>query len=73
MTMIRKQFYVTAEQDRAVKRLARRYRTTQAGIIRRALDDWLRREEAHDGEIPFAALIGFVDGPGNIDHNAIYG
>ena len=58
--LVRKQTYITAEQDRAVKRLAERHHTTEAEILRRALDDLLRREGMRDGEDPFAALIGFV-------------
>ena len=73
MELIRKQTYITPEQDRALKRLAQRYGTTEAEIVRRALDDWLRREGLREGEDPFASLIGFVDGPSEVDHDDIYG
>ena len=70
--LVRKQTYITAEQDRAVKRLAKRYHTTEAEILRRALDSWLSREGAREGGDPFAALIGFVEGPDEVDHDDIY-
>ena len=72
MELVRKQTYITPEQDRAIKRLAKRYRTTEAEIMRRALAGWLIREEVHEDEGPFAALLGFVDGPSDVDHNDIY-
>ena len=72
MELIRKQTYITLEQDRAVKRLAARYHTTEAEILRRALDSWLGREEARNGEDPFAPLIGFIEGPVEVDHDDIY-
>jgi hypothetical protein len=70
--LVRKQTYITPEQDRAVKRLAERHHTTEAEILRRALDDLLRREGVREGEDPFAALIGFIEGPTEVDHDDIY-
>lgn len=70
--LVRKQTYITLEQDRAVKRLAERYGTTEAEIIRRALTGWLSRESLHGDDDPFAALIGTVDGPAETDHDDIY-
>jgi hypothetical protein len=70
--LVRKQTYITPEQDRAVKRLAERHHTTEAEILRRALDDLLRREGVRDGEDPFAALIGFLEGPTEVNHDDIY-
>ncbi len=72
MEMVRKQTYITPEQDRAVKRLAKRYHTTEAEIVRRALEGWLSREEARAAEDPFAGLLGFLDGPSAVDHDDIY-
>lgn len=72
MDLVRKQTYITPEQDRAVKRLAERHHTTEAEILRRALDDLLRREGVREGEDPFAALIGFIEGPTEVDHDDIY-
>jgi hypothetical protein len=70
--LVRKQTYITPEQDRAVKRLAERHHTTEAEILRRALDDLLRREGVREGEDPFAALIGSIEGPAEVDHDDIY-
>jgi len=71
MELVRKQTYITPEQDRAVKRLAARYHTTEVEIVRRALESWLHREDARMSEDPFASLIGFVEGPAQIDHDDI--
>lgn len=72
MELIRKQTYITPEQDRAMKRLAEQYHVTEAEIVRRALESWLHREHAQMSEDPFAPLIGIVEGPAEIDHNDIY-
>jgi hypothetical protein len=72
MELIRKQTYITPEQDRAVKLLADRYQTTEAEIVRRALDDLLRSERLRESEDPFAPLIGAFDGPSEVDHDDIY-
>jgi hypothetical protein len=42
MEMVRKQTYITLAQDRAVKRLAQRLGTTEAELLRRALDSFSR-------------------------------
>ena len=72
MELIRKQTYITPEQDRAVKQLAAREGTTEAEILRRALDAWLTMEAGAGRDDPFGALIGFVDGPEESDHDDIY-
>ncbi len=41
--MIRKQVYIEARQDRLLKERARRYRVTEADLIRRAIDRGLER------------------------------
>lgn len=38
MTMVRKQLYISREQDQALKRTARRLGVTEAEVMRRALD-----------------------------------
>lgn len=73
MEYVRKQTYITEAQDRAVKRLAERYHTTEAAIVRRALDGWLSREETRGNDDPFAGLIGIFDGPDDVNHDDIYG
>ena len=44
MELVRKQTYITSAQDRAVKLLAQRQGTTEAEILRNALDKFLARE-----------------------------
>lgn len=73
MDLIRKQTYITVEQDRSVKELAEQYRTTEAEIVRRALDSWLAEETVSASANRFAGLVGFVDGPAEVDHDDIYG
>lgn len=41
MELVRKQMYITPAQDRAVKQLAQQQGTTEAEILRRALDLFL--------------------------------
>jgi hypothetical protein len=41
MKMIRKQVYIEARQDKLLKERARRYRVTEADLIRRAIDGGL--------------------------------
>lgn len=72
MDLVRKQTYITLEQDRAMKRLARRHGITEAEVVRRALDRWLSAEDAAGRDDPFAALIGSIDGPAEMDHDDIY-
>ena len=43
MELVRKQTYITPAQDRAVKRLAQQQGTTEADILRRAIDQFLER------------------------------
>ncbi len=70
--LVRKQTYITPAQDRAVKRLALQQGITEAEILRRALDLLLAREGIREGEDPFAAMIGMIDGPSEVDHDDIY-
>ncbi len=44
MELVRKQTYITPTQDRAVKRLAQQQGTTEAEILRKALDQFLAKE-----------------------------
>jgi hypothetical protein len=73
--LVRKQTYITREQDRDLKRLAAEERSTEAEVMRQALDSWLLRH-GHGGraasEDPFEALIGWFDGPEEVDHDDIY-
>jgi len=72
MDLVRKQTYITAEQDRRLKESAERYHVTEAEVLRRALDSWLVDEDGTQGKDPFEWLIGFVDGPSEVDHDDIY-
>ena len=72
MDLVRKQTYITPAQDRAVKRLAQQQGTTEADILRKALDQFLAREGIVDTQDPFAELIGMFEGPSEVDHDDIY-
>jgi hypothetical protein len=72
MELVRKQTYITPAQDRAVKRLAQQQGTTEAEILRKALDLLLAREGIGANEDPFADLIGMFSGPSEVDHDDIY-
>jgi len=72
MELVRKQTYITPEQDAALKRLAQQQGTTEAEILRRALDQFLRQEGFIATEDPFTELIGMFEGQSEVDHNDIY-
>lgn len=71
MELVRKQIYITPAQDRAVKRLAQQYGTTESKILRKALDLLLVREDIREDEDPFDDLIGLFAGPSEVNHNDI--
>ncbi|MFL5656061.1 MAG: hypothetical protein ACJ8CB_18010 [Ktedonobacteraceae bacterium] len=73
MELVRKQTYITPAQDRAVKRLAQQQGTTEADILRKALDQFLVKEGIIETDDPFAELIGMFEGPSEVDHDDIYG
>jgi hypothetical protein len=73
MELVRKQTYITPAQDRAVKRLAQQQGTTEADILRKALDQFLVKEGIIETDDPFAELIGMFEGPSKVDHDDIYG
>lgn len=72
MELVRKQTYITEAQDRALKRLAQQQGTTEAEILRRAIDLLLAREGTTENEDPFADLIGLFAGPVEVNHDDIY-
>lgn len=72
MELVRKQTYITLAQDRAVKLLAQRQGTTEADILRKALDQFLAGEGIGETQDPFAELIGMFKGPVEVDHDDIY-
>ena len=73
MELIRKQTYITPAQDRALKRLAQQQGTTEAEILRKALDQFFTKEGLVGPEDPFADLIGIFEGPFEVNHDDIYG
>lgn len=72
MELVRKQTYITPDQDRAVKLLARQQGTTEAEIIRKALDLLLIREGIGEYQDPFDDLIGLFAGSSEVNHDKIY-
>ncbi|GAC1392259.1 MAG: hypothetical protein NVS4B11_19770 [Ktedonobacteraceae bacterium] len=72
MELVPKQTFITPDQDRAVKQLAQRQGTTEAEILRRAIDQFLAWEGIKEIEDPFADMIGMVEGPVEADHDNIY-
>ncbi len=72
MELVRKQTYITSAQDRAVKLLAQRQGTTEAEILRQAIDQFLIRHGISETQDPFADLIGMFEGPSEGDHDDIY-
>ena len=72
MKLVRKQIYITPVQDKAVKRLAQQQGTTEAEILRKALDQFLAKEGIVETQDTFAELIGMFDGATEGDHDDIY-
>ena len=72
MELIPRQMYITPEQDEAVKQLAQRQGTTEAEILRKAIDQFLAWEGVKEIEDPFACMIGMFEGPTETDHDDIY-
>ena len=72
MELIPKQTFITPDQDRAVKQLAQRQGTSEAEILRKAIDQFLAWEGIKEIEDPFADMIGMVEGPSEADHDDIY-
>ncbi len=72
MKLISKRIYITLEQDEAVKQLAQRQGTTEAEILRKAIDQLLAWEGIKEIRYPFADMIGMFEVPTETDHNDIY-
>jgi len=69
--MIRKQVYLAPEQQKLLKRLARKANVTEAEVVRRAIEDYARKEKVIDDD-PLLELIGMVKGgppDGSINHD----
>lgn len=72
LELIRKQTYITPAQDRAVKLLAQRQGTTEADVLRKALDLFLVKEGLSEVQDPFADLVGMFEGSAEVEHDDIY-
>lgn len=70
--MIRKQVYLTREQDEALKRLAYQLGSTESVILREALDRYFSAKDFEGGDDPLRDLIGLFEGPREVDHDDIY-
>lgn len=57
MPFIRKTFTISPAQHRALKRIAQQQRTSEAEILRQALDQFLASKGRIETEDPFAAII----------------
>ena len=68
MELVCKQIYITPSQNRAVQRLAQQQRTTEAKILRNALDQFLAREGIIETQDPFTELIGMFEGLAEVEH-----
>ena len=55
-----------------MKRLAQQQGTTEAEILRRALELFLAREGLLEPQDTFADQIGMFEGPVEVDHDDIY-
>jgi hypothetical protein len=69
--LVRKQTYITPQQDAALKRIAAREGTTESEVLRRVLDKWLVRVE-HASDDPLGAFVGWAEGDVVNDHDDIY-
>jgi hypothetical protein len=72
MALVRKQTYITPAQNKAVRLLAQRQGTTEAEILRQAIDEFLIKHSISETRDPFADLIGLFEGPLEADHDDIY-
>lgn len=71
--IVRKQTYVTADQNRALRRLARQRGVTEAEVIREALDRYLEREVRGDDPLWASPGAGRADvNDGSQTHDDIY-
>lgn len=75
--MIRKQIYLQEQHNVSLRKLAKQYHTTEAEIIRRAIEDYAAKENVAHRIDPMLELVGMVsEGPadGSVNHDHyIYG
>ena len=63
--MVRKQIYLSREQNERLRRVARRLRRTEADVLREALERHLddRRGDVSIGRDPLWAIVGIAASP----------
>lgn len=57
VSMVRKQLYITSEQERKLRELAARWGCTEAHVFRVALDRLADADESLDGRLAAAGLL----------------
>ncbi|MHB8571527.1 MAG: hypothetical protein ACYDAY_01025 [Candidatus Dormibacteria bacterium] len=68
MSLVRKQLYLTREQDRRVKRLAAQLKVTEAEVVRRALDQFQEGPvEPYDPTVWLRELGRIAEDLGEVD------
>jgi hypothetical protein len=72
MDLIRKQTYITPEQEKALKRIAAEEHISEAEAIRRALEVWLAQRRTEGAINPLEAFTGWFSAKGMDDHDEIY-
>jgi hypothetical protein len=73
--VIRKQTYITEDQDRAIKRLAGASGRSEADLIREAISSYLAAHGLDDPADPYLDLVALGSSgteDGSIHHDAIY-
>jgi hypothetical protein len=60
MTMVRKQVYIKPEQERKLKRLAKKLGVTEAEVLRRCLDDMAEEGREETPEDSWLELLEFM-------------
>lgn len=61
MAMVRKQIYITPEQDDELKRQAEAERTTEAALVRRGIDIVTGRDKQRQREEAWQWLLKFME------------
>lgn len=72
MELVRKQTYITPEQDAALKRIAARDGRSEADVLREVLDNWLLTNGDENRGDPLRPFIGWFSGSRVNDHDDIY-
>ena len=76
MKYLRKQTYLTPEQDQMLKHLARVKGVTEAHVLREAVESYLAASGSRGDRDPLWEMVGIVKtsrGSGSTSHDSIYG